>query len=122
VLLAGLVVEVAERCVVVLEGAHLLELLLHPASPLDGDLDQLRHVIPRNLAVGVDHLDQAGNGLAYRLAVASVEVGAEPEVLVEAHGEEELAQLTQGAGQVVDHQAVVVGEQLVAHLRHLPAR
>ena len=70
----------------------------------------------------MDDLDQAGDGAAHGLAVAGVEVGAQAEVGVAELGVVELAQIAQGLGQVVDHEAVVVREELIAHLGDFPAR
>src|SRR5690606_29090953 len=50
-LLARLVVRVAEGRVVVLEGAHLLELLLHPAAAFYCQLEDLAQLVARDLAV-----------------------------------------------------------------------
>ena len=121
-LLAGLVVRVAEGRLVVLEGAHLLELLLHPAAALDGELEDLGQVLLRDLAVRVENLHQTRDGLAHRLAVAGVQVRAQREVPIDDLGEVVLPQLAERLGQVVDHEAVVVREELVPHLRDLPAR
>ena len=75
-----------------------------------------------DLAVRVEDLHQPGDGLAHRLAVAGVEMRAEREVAVDDLGEVVLAQLAERLGEVVDDEPVVVGEELVPHLRDLPAR
>ncbi len=70
----------------------------------------------------MDDLHQPGHRLAHGLAVAGVEVGAQGEVVVDDLGEVVLAQLAERFGEVVDDEAVVVGEELVPHLRDFPAR
>ena len=50
-LLAGLLQRVAEGRVVVLERAHLLELLLHAPPPLHRELEDLGELLLRHLAV-----------------------------------------------------------------------
>jgi hypothetical protein len=62
--------------VVVLERAHLLELLLHPPTALDGEGEQFLQVFLADLAVGVEDLHEPGDGPPHGLAVAGVEVAA----------------------------------------------
>ncbi len=47
-------------------------------------------------------------------------MGLEREVFVDHLGEVVLAQLPERFGQIVHHEAVVVGEQLIEHFRHFP--
>ena len=105
----------------VLERPHLLELLLDPPAALQGHLDQFRQLLPRELAVRVEQLDQPRDRLADGLHVAGVEVRAEREVAVDHLGEVVLAEFPQGLGQVIDHEPVVVREELDPHLGHFPA-
>ena len=70
----------------------------------------------------VEDLHQARDGPAHGLSIARVEVGAEREVAVDDLGEVQLPQLPQRLREVVDDEPVVVGEVLVAHLRHFPPR
>lgn len=121
-LLARLQVDVAEVDVVELHATDFLELLLHPATALERVLQAAAHDLLVVLAVRADQLEQAGDGSAHGDGVALVEVVAELEPLVDRVGEVALAHLAQVLGQIVDDQAVLVGEELRAHLRDLPAR
>ena len=120
-LLAGLLQRVAERRLVVLEGAHLLELFLDAATSFEGELEDLRELLLRDLSVREEDLHQTGHGLPNRLAVAGVEVGAHREVAVDDLGEVVLSHLAERLGEIVDDEPVVVGEEVVPHLRNLPA-
>ena len=57
-LLAGLLERVAERCLIILEGAHLLELLLHAPPTFKSQLENLRELFLRHLAVREEDLHQ----------------------------------------------------------------
>ena len=71
---------------------------------------------------GIEDLHQTRDGLPDGLAVAGVEVRAQREVAVDDLGEVVLPHLAERLGEVVDDEPVVVGEELVPHLRDLPAR
>ena len=120
-LFAGVQISVAEGRVVVLKGAHLLELFLHPAPAFHGELEQFRQLLLGCLAVRIDDLHQARNGAFHGLAVAGHQVRAHGEVAVGDFGKIVPAQLAERLSHVVDHKAIVVGEHVVAHLRHFPA-
>jgi hypothetical protein len=93
--------------VVVLEGAHLLELLLHSPATFERELEQLAEFIPGQLPIRIEDLDEARDRLSDGLAVAGAEVGAEGELTVDELGEVVLAQLAEGLGEVVDDEPIV---------------
>jgi len=70
----------------------------------------------------VQQLHEPGHGLAHGPRVAGVEVRAEREVRVDDVGEILLAQLAQGLGEIIDDEAVALGHERGAQLRHLPPR
>ena len=121
-LLAGLLQRVAEGRVVVLEGAHLLELLLHAAAAFERELENLGELVLRYLAMREEDLHHPRHRLTHSLAVAGVEVRAHGEVAVDDLGEVVLAHLAERFGEVVDNEPVVVREEVVAHLRDFPSR
>ena len=57
-LLTGLVRDDAERGLVALERAYLLELLLHPAAPPHREGEERLHVLLRGIPVRVEHLHE----------------------------------------------------------------
>lgn len=71
-LLAGVVVDQGEAGLVVLEGAHLLQLLLHPATAFEGQFDQFTQLLLGELPERVNQLDQPGDDLPHCLHVAGV--------------------------------------------------
>ena len=107
---------------VVLEGAHLLELLLHAPPSFERKLENLREFVLAHLSMREENLHQTGYRLSHRLAVASVEVRAHREMPVDNLREVVLSQLAKRFGKVVHDKPVVVGEEFVPHLRDLPAR
>ena len=52
-----------------LEGTHLIELFLHPATTFEGQLDQFGYLVLGKFAVRVDQFDQTRNGLPYRFDI-----------------------------------------------------
>ena len=58
----------------VLERAHLLELLFDPAAAFQSQFHQFGQFLLGKLAVRVDQLDHPRNGLAHGLHVAGVQV------------------------------------------------
>lgn len=71
-LLTALIDQIAKRRLVVLERAHLLQLLLDPAPTLQGKLQQLGQVFLRDLPVRMQDLHHPRDGAPHRLAVAGV--------------------------------------------------
>src|SRR5262249_49102126 len=69
--LAGLLVLVTERSLIVLERAHLLELLLDPAPPFQGQLQDFAQLGRRWLPVRIQDLHKARDRPAHCLAVTS---------------------------------------------------
>jgi hypothetical protein len=116
-LLARLGPRVAERRLVVLERAHLLELLLHPAPALERELEHLGQLVGVGSPCGYKIFTRPDTVLRTALRSRALRCAAQREVPVDDLGEVVLPQLAQRLGEVVDHEAVVVGEQVVAHLR-----
>ena len=71
--------------------------------------------------MGVENFHKARHRSPHRLPVTRVQVGTEPEVVVDDLGEVVLAQVPKSLRQIVDDKPVVIGEVLVVHLRHFPA-
>jgi hypothetical protein len=72
--------------------------------------------------VRIEDLHETGNRLAHGLAIAGVQVRTQREVTIDGLSEVVLPHLTERFGQIVDDESVVIREELVAHLRDLPAR
>ena len=120
-LLQRLLVDVGEVHVVELHAADLLQLLLDPAAGLQRVLQAAADRLLVVVAGGIQQLQQPGRGAPHGDGVALVQVAAELEPAVDGVGEVALAHLAHELGQIVGDQAVLVGEELRAHLRHLPA-
>ena len=83
---------------VVLEGPHLLELLLDPSPAFKRQFQDFLQFLRGGLAMGIDDLHQAGDTFAHRLSVPRIEVGAQAEIPVDDFGVIVLAQGPQGLG------------------------
>ena len=120
-LLAALPIDVGEAGVPVLEATHLLELLLDPPAHLHRVGEVLLDLLLGDLAVRMQQLDEPGDGLAHGLLVAPAQVRAEAEVALGVVGVAALAKLAEDLGQVVGHEAEVIGVGRVRGLLELPA-
>jgi ParB/RepB/Spo0J family partition protein len=69
VLVAGVALDVAERCFCVVVGSKLFELLLHPATPFERELEVLTQLAPGPAAIGMEDLQQTRDGPPNRLLV-----------------------------------------------------
>src|SRR6266568_8998068 len=120
--LPGITVNVRERGLMILEGAHLLELLLDTPAPFKGQLYQFGQLFLRHLAVRIEQLDQPGDGLADRFHIAGIEMRTESKGVVNKLGVVVLTQLTERLSQVVHYEAIMIREEFDPHLGDLPSR
>src|SRR5712692_5124216 len=105
----------------ILKCPHLLELLLHSSATFGRQLEKLSQLLLRVVLVRVDKLEQARKCLPHSLHVACVEVTTQREVAVQRLRQVVSPQLFHCLGEIVHHEPVVVSEELVPHLRDLPA-
>src|SRR5580658_675095 len=105
----------------ILEGAHFLELLLHPTASLKCEFQGLRKLFLGDLTMREEYLHKTGHGLSDSLAIAGIKVAAQRKVSIDNLCEIVLPHLTKRFCEIVNHKPVVFGEQFVPHLRNLPA-
>jgi hypothetical protein len=97
-------------------------LLLYTPPTFKSQLENLRELFLRNFTVWVQNLHQTGYGFPDGLAIASVEMRTHGKISVDDLREVVLAHLAQCLSEIINDEPVVVGEQLVPHLRNFPAR
>jgi hypothetical protein len=107
-----------------LGGADTLLLLLDPSPAFEGQAQRPFQVLvcDGHLGIRVQELEQAADRLCDRVRIAAGERAAECHPALHGVRPALVAKLGHALGQEVAHEPEVVGEQILAHLRHVPAR
>src|SRR5690606_10123982 len=101
-----IVVDIAEMHIIELHSTDLLQLLLHPSANLQCVFETGPYILPVELTMGMQQLDQSRYCLAYRDHVTLIEVVSQFEVLVDRVRMAAFAHLAEVLRQVINNQPV----------------